>query len=254
MTRIALLLAVLAVGPAAAQSAHVRVEADAGEVWVDDVRAGAVGTWIGVAPGTREIMLVGDGRAWDPLRASASVTLSAGDSLAVPLTLPGRLRVETLPIRAVVVRERAGRADTLGTAPLVIETAPGEAITLVASLDGYDTVRQSVEAGAERVTLVLPLPANAVREAALLPTERSTVGRTLLDAGIATATLAAGALAVHYKFRADAIDDRYRTPDSPDFGNEDLRQDVLRLDRTSAIALGAMQVGVGVLALRFVLR
>lgn len=254
MSRLALLLALVLTLPAAAQTAHVRVDAEAGEVWVDGDRAGGAGEWVEVEPGLREVALVEDSRTWNARRAETSVTLADGDSLTVRLDLPVRLRVETLPIRATVVREGPEGADTLGLAPLTLETGVGASVVLVASLDGYEPVRQVVEAGQGRVTLVLPLSDDAVPEAALLPTERSTLGRTLIDVGIAAATLTAGAVAVHYKFRADERDDEYRTEGSAGFGVESVRQDVLRLDRTSAIALGAMQVGVGVLGLRFVLR
>ena len=250
MIRLALLLG-LAV-PAAAQTAHVRVDAPAGDVVVDGALAGRAGAWIGVEAGTREVALLDDAQAWDPRRAATTVTVSAGDSATVALALPTRLRVETLPIRALVVREQNGTRDTLGTAPLTVETE-GPAVW-IAVLDGYQEVRQAVAADAESVTLVLPLAADAVPETALLPTERSTVGRTLTDIGIGAAALAAGAVAVHYKFRADSADDRYRSEGGVGFGSEALRQEALRLDRYSAVALGAMQVGIGVLALRFVLR
>ena len=253
MTRVLLLLTCLAV-PAAAQTAHVRVEAPAGEVLVDGARAGAVGDWIAVAPGDRSVALVDDAQAWDPLRAEAALALAPGDSVSVPLALPVRLRVESLPIRALVVRETAGGLDTLGTAPLEVDLEAGAEVTLRASRPGYEPVRRTVRAGDGPVTLVLPLSADTVPEAALLPTERSTAGRTLVDLGIGAAAVAAGALAVHYKFRADAVDDRYRTEGTDEFGDEALRQEALRLDRYSAAALGAMQVGVGVLAIRFVLR
>ena len=250
----ALLLALALAAPAAAQSAHVRVDAAEGEVVVDGERAGPAGAWIGVAPGTRTVALVDDADAWNPRRAMEAVTVAAGDSVTVALVLPLRLRVETLPIRAVVVRETGGARDTLGTSPLVLETDGAGPVVLVASLDGYETVRQSVAPDAGAVTLVLPLGDETVPEAALLPTERSTLGRTLVDLGIGAAALAAGAVAVHYKFRANDVDERYRTEGTPDFGDEALRDEALRLDRYSAVALGAMQVGVGVLALRFVLR
>ncbi len=254
MTRLAILLAVAFAMPVAAQTAHVRVEADQGEVVVDGERAGDPGAWIGVAPGERAVALVDDADAWDPRRADRTVAVAAGDSVTVVLALPVRLRVETLPIRATVVRETASGRDTLGTSPLTVETDGAAPVVLVASLDGYEPVRQTVAPYAEAVTLVLPLGDDATPQAALLPTQRSTLGRTLVDVGIGAAALAAGAVAVHYKFRADAIDDRYRTEGTADFGDETLRDEALRLDRYSAAALGAMQVGVGVLALRFVLR
>ena len=254
MSRLAFLLAFLLVVPAAAQTAHVRVDAEAGEVWVDGDRAGRAGEWVEAAPGVRDLTLVEDSQTWDPRRAQTQVTLATGDSLVVRIALPVRLRVETLPIRATIVRQGPEGLDTLGLAPLTLDADAGESVVLVASLDGYESVRQSVEAGQARVTLVLPLLEDAVPEVALLPTERSTLGRTLIDMGIAAATLTAGAVAVRYKFHADELDDRYRTEGFAEFGDESIRQEVLSLDRTSTIALGAMQVGIGALALRFVLR
>ena len=137
---------------------------------------------------------------------------------------------------------------------LTLESDGAAPVVLVATLDGYEAVRQTVAPDAEAVTLVLPLADEATPQAALLPTQRSTLGRTLVDVGIGAAALAAGAVAVHYKFRADAVDDRYRTEGTADFGDESLRDEALRLDRASAVALGAMQVGIGALALRFVFR
>ena len=254
LTLLALVLGAPARGqPAPDSSAWVRVEAASGTVVVDDSPAGAPGDWVAVAPGTRTVALVDDLRDWNPRRASRTLELSAGDSASVALALPLRTRVETLPIRALVVREDGGRRDTLGTAPLVLELAPGERATLVATLDGFDVARAQVEAG-EPVTLMLSPVEGAVPDVALLPTERSTVRRTVIDVSLGAAAVVAGALAVHYKFRADRIDDRYRSDDPADRGDEALRQEALRLDRISAVALGAMQVGVGALALRFVLR
>ncbi|MEM1114857.1 MAG: hypothetical protein AAF845_12025 [Bacteroidota bacterium] len=251
-------LLALATGTAASgQDAALYVEAAGAEaVFVNNVRVGAPGTWLTVVPGELTVRAVDDAEAWDPRIAEATVVLAAGDSTRLPLDLPRRLRIETLPIRAEVARVRAdGTEEPLGTAPLTVDLPEAERLDLVARLEGYDAARRTVEADADApvVLLLRPHPETDT-EVALLPTERSTRGRTLADVGIGAAALAAGALAVHLKFRADAADDRYRSESSPEFGDEALRQEALRLDRLSAIALGGMQVGVGVLAVRFVLR
>lgn len=253
MRALVLLFAVLA-APLAAQTAYVRVDAAAGQVLVDGTLAGAPGAWIAVAPGDRTVTLVDDARAFDPRRADEALTLAAGDSVALALALPARVRVESLPIRALVVRETAAGPDTLGTTPLTLEAPPGETFDLRATHAGYESVRRTVAAGDGDVTLVLPLGAATVPDVALLPTQRSTRGRTLVDLAIGAGTLAAGAAAVYYKFQADALDDRYRTEGTADYRDESLREEAMRLDRVSATALGAMQIGVGVLAIRFVLR
>ena len=173
MRSLVLFFAVLAV-PLAAQTAHVRVDAEAGAVLVDGAVAGAPGAWLAVAPGPRTVSLVNDARAFDPLRADRAVTLAEGDSLLVALTLPARVRVESLPIQALVVREVDGRRDTLGTTPLAIDAAPGAVIDLEASRAGYATVRRSVTAGEGGVTLLLPLGANTVVMFTDPPTQEQT--------------------------------------------------------------------------------
>lgn len=240
---------------AVAQPGYVLVDGNEGTVTVDGLEAGAPGDWIEVEAGARRIGLVDDVRAWNPRRDLEDVTIQAGDSLALDLRLPTRVRIETLPIRALVVRAHPnGERDTLGVAPLDLDLEDGVSVSLVATLDAYRPGRLEVDASRPLHTILLsPLP-DAPLDVALLPTERSTARRTLVDVGIAAGALAAGALAVHYKFRADSADDRYRNELSPDRGVEAFRQEALRLDRISAAALVGMQVGVGVLAVRFVLR
>ena len=249
-----LLLMVLAASAAGAQTGWVRVDAAAGTVMVDGVVAGPAGEWVEAAPGARQIALVDDVAAWNPRRVETQVRVASGDSLRVPLVLPLRTRIESLPIRAQVARRSPdGRLDSLGIAPLTLDLPPGERLELVATLEGYQPARTVAVAGQPTVIVLAPADGR-VAEATLLPTERSTARRTLVDAAIGAATLAAGALAIHYKFRADAVDDRYRALASPERGDEGLRQEALRLDRISAGALIGMQAGVAVLALRLVRR
>lgn len=253
---LAVLWAASATGQAVPEAA-LWVEAEGAEgVFVNGVPHGAPGAWLAVVPGALTVRAVDDLDAWDPRLAERDLVVSSGDSVRIRLDLPRRLRIETLPIRAEVSRVDAdGTEAVLGTAPLTVDVGPDEDLTLVARLGGYDPARATVEAvGEDAVVLMLRPHPETDTEVALLPTERSTAGRTLVDLGIGAAALAAGAAAIHLKFRADGVDDRYRSEGSPEFGDEALRQEAIRLDRLSAVALGAMQVGVGVLAVRFVLR
>ncbi|MEM0963488.1 MAG: hypothetical protein AAGK21_13235, partial [Bacteroidota bacterium] len=228
MTKWLPLLAFLLAATTAAQPAHLLVESGEGRVIVDGTPAGAPGEWLLVEPGLLEVALVDDLLAWNPRRSSESVEVSAGDSLVVRLELPRRLRVETLPIRARIVREHSdGRRDTLGTAPLTVDVPTDEEIILIADLEGYQRARQRVSVEAPLATLILMPEPGASPESALLPTERSTARRTLVDLGIGAAALAAGAVAVHFKFRADSVDDRYRSETSPERGDEALLDEAL---------------------------
>jgi hypothetical protein len=253
----------VAASPASAQTGYVRVDAPAGGalglVVVDGAQAGRPGDVLAVpADSATTVALVEAGAAWNPRRAEVTVSVPAGDTLAVGLALPERYRVETLPLGARVRLDRPdGAAQLLGEAPLTVDLAPGTAGTLVATLDGYAEARLALDGRAGvPVTLVLAPDGTApgTVPVTVLTTERSGRGRALIDAAVGALTLGAGAFAVVTKFRADRIDDRYRDPASAERGSESLRAEAQRLDRFSLVALGAMQVGVGVLAVRLVLR
>ena len=255
-----------------ARTAFVRVDAPAGEaaaVVVGGLAAGRAGDVLAVpADSAVTVALVEAGAAWNPRRAEVTVSVPAGDTLAVGLALPVRVRIETRPSRAAVALVRAdGTRQALGTSPLAADLAAGTAGVLVATLGGYREARVALDAStaARRttpVTLLLvpdgglaagsdggPDGAPAVT---VLPARPRRTG--FVDAGIGVLALAAGAVAVAAKFRADGLDDRYRDPASAERGSASLRADAARLDRVSLAALGVMQLGVGVLALRFVLR
>lgn len=216
----------------------------------------APGEVVHVMSGDAQVAAFESVAAWDALRAETSVVLTAGDTLRVALPLPVRYRVETLPLGATVTLETAGVTRALGAAPLSVDLPSGEAGTLTARLSGYADARAALDGDGGAVSLALRPAglADGVVPIVLLPTERSRLPRTLIDIGIGALSLAAGAVAVHYKRRADAIDDRYRDPNSVERGSDALRQEAERLDLRSSVALGAMQAGVVVLGLRFVLR
>ena len=245
---------------AAAQTAYVRVDAPDGDaaVVVGGVAAGRVGDVLAVpADSAVAVALVEAGAQWNPRRAEVTVSVPAGDTLAVGLALPVRVRVETLPSRAAVALVQPdGTRQALGESPLVADLAPGASGTLVATLDGYGEARLALDASAAGpVTLLLAPDGRSDGAPAVTVLSTTRPGRhRLVDAGIGVLTLAAGAVAVATKFRADGLDNRYRDPASAERGSESLRSDAARLDRLSLVALGAMQVGVGALALRFVLR
>ena len=259
--RVLVLLAVVTAASASAQTGYVRVApaASAALVVVNGTEAGRPGDVLAVpADSATTVALVEAGAAWDPRRAEVTVSVPADDTLAVGLVLPERYRVETLPLRARVRLDRPdGTAQPLGEAPLAVDLPPGTAGTLVATLDGYSEARLALDGRAGRaITLVLAPDGSApgTIPVTVLTTERSGRGRAVIDAAVGALTLAAGAVAVVTKFRADSVDDRYRDPASAERGSEDLRAEAQRLDRLSLVALGAMQVGVGVLAVRLVLR
>lgn len=257
------LLAVIALsllGTARAQPVgYVAVATNAPEarVRLDGLVVGtAVEGPFAVAPGTVTVQLAEAAEAaWAPRRAEATVTVREGETATVALRLPLRYRIETFPVGAEVHLEHDGVAEALGTAPLVLERAAPLAGTLVAEAPGFLPARAAPgDSLTNRVSLILrPLADGAVPEtvAGWEPHQRS---RRWIDYAAGATALAAAAVAIHYKFRADGIDDRYRAVGSAERGDPALKAEAERLDGYALAALGVMQVGLGVLAVRFVLR
>jgi hypothetical protein len=184
-----------------------------------------------------------------------TVEVREGETATVRLDLPLRYRIETFPVGAEVRLEHEGRVERLGTAPLVVERAAALEGMLIAEAPGFLPARMAPgDSLTNRLTLLLrPLEDGAVPETVAGWEPHRRPSRWIDYAAGATA-LAAAAVAVHYKFRADAFDDRYRLPGSPERGDPALKAEAERLDGYALAALGVMQVGLGVLAVRFVLR
>jgi hypothetical protein len=206
--------------------------------------------------GTVEVVLIEDAEAWESRRAAATVQVEPGAVVALALDLPVRYRIETMPARATVVLETEGREEVLGETPLVLDRPEALSGTLVARRPGF--LPASLAPGdslTNRHTLMLrPLEAGARDEAAagwMPPPRRPNPWIDIAAAGVA---IAAAGVAVHYKFQADSVDDRYRNAISPERGDPALKAEAERLDVYSLSALGVMQLGLGVLAVRFVLR
>ncbi|MEO0559942.1 MAG: hypothetical protein AAF170_17375 [Bacteroidota bacterium] len=252
-----LLLVLLGLASAQAQPVSTLiVEAREGLVVVDGAEVGTPGDPVTLNAGEHEVWLVDEIDAWNPRIDSARVELVEGDTLRLSMALPIRTRIETNPVGAELTLLAAdGSARALGVAPVTVDLPEGTLAELVAELDGYVSQQRAMEP-TELLRIDLA-PEAGVRVEPMVQTfatRRAARRRTLIDIGIGAATLAAGAVAVYYKFEADELDDRYRDPESLQRGDETLRQEALRLDRRSGVALGAMQAGIGVLALRFVLR
>ena len=255
-----LALCFLLLGSAHAQDAALRVatETPSALVVVDGETLGPASAGLfAVEAGTRAVALVEPSASWDARRAEASVTLAPGDTLTLGLDLPVRTRIESLPLHASVVLVREdGREEPLGTTPLVVDRPDGLDGRLVARLDGHRDAELAAPRDGGRVALVLRPEDLAAGETFThsLPTRRRNATRTALDLGLGALAVAAGAAAVHYKFKADAADDAYRLPGSSLRGTPTLRDDAIRNDVLSGVALGVSSASLGILAVRLAIR
>jgi hypothetical protein len=187
--------------------------------------------------------------AWRLRTAEADVKVQPGETQTVRLDVPTRYRVESFPYGAVVTLEGEGDARRLGKTPLDLEVDEPLDGTLVVEKAGHAVERQQPGSAADnRYTFVLrPLDYEVgTTEVALNESQRPNYW---IDAAAVGLALGAGAVAVYYKFKGDDEFDEYART-----GNPAERDDFERYDTYSAIALGAMQVGIGVFAIRLVLR
>ncbi len=249
-------LLISAGSPAGAQDAPVVVElqtnAPEAEVYIDGSLAGPASLRRFTAPpGARELKLVvGSGYSWSvPPLTRPIARPSSGDTLRVSLDFPYYYRLESSPGNAYLVLRAGSGSRSLGRTPTTVESPAPLTGRIEFSLDGFKT--ESVTPGTEiwnlhSVDLVLSAAGeDAGRLALSSPSSR----KKWIDYVAVGTALAAGALAVHFKFKADRRYDRYQ-----ETGDPDLRPGIKRYDVYSGVALGVMQAGIGLFAIRLALR
>ncbi len=205
-----------------------------------------------LAPGTHRLVLrEPDVAAWQPRHSETEVEVRTGETTTVRLDVPLRYRIESFPFGATVSLEKAdGATERLGETPLDVMTDEPLDGTLVVRKTGYTEARQVPGADLDNAYSVVLRPITlaeaGVGEVALHEAKRPNYWIDIAAVGLA---LGAGAVAIHYKFKGDDAFEVYERS-----GDPSLRHEIDRYDTYSAVALGAMQVGIGVFALRLVLR
>lgn len=207
--------------------------------------------YFNIGKGEHEIRLVANDQfSWSiPPVVTRIDSGLAGDTIAVHLDFPYYYRLESTPYNAEVELRDGLVVRPLGLTPSTVESATPLTGVLDFNLAGFKT--ESVVPGAELWNLYVirlePLEETGdVSRFALSPP--SSRRRWIDYASIGTA-LVAGAVAVHFKFKADRRYDRY-----VETGDPTLRPTVKRYDTYSGVALGVMQAGAGLFAVRLILR
>lgn len=224
-----------------------------GALYANEAPVGSVGEGdvVELEPGVYVLVLREPNReAWQARQARAEVVVRSGETTTVRLDVPYRYRVESFPYGATVSLVGAAGEEVLGETPLDLQTeAPLEG-DLVVTIPGHGSARQPAGAAAEnRYSFVLkPLVAEDERTAEV-GWSGPDGANVWIDVAAVGLALTAGAVSVYYKFKGDDLYDVYARS-----GDPALRPEFERYDTYSAVALGAMQVGIGVFAIRLVLR
>ncbi len=188
--------------------------------------------------------------AWSILPIQTSFSAIPGDSVIVTLNFPMYHRIESHPYGAKAWIQKGEERRLLGLTPIVFTTSSEAPFGFFhIEMEGYSPAVLTPKTqlwNQYNVTL------SALTQQTKQSGETGSVKkhqRKWIDWSAAAVAVAAGVVAVHYKFRADQINDEYLAT-----GDPSLRPRVARLDDYSGIALGVMQAGFITLAVRFALK
>ena len=230
-------------------SAWLSVESNlpASLVMIDSTYAGrAEGTVVASTPGQRTVALVpAEVGAWDLAQPQQTIELIEGDTLHLVIDFPYQYRIDSHPFGASV--SLAGiPSSEIGKTPMLHTSDTVLTVDLLVSKDGYAST--TITPGREvinRHSVVLVSFDGTVPDDLAVEWNPRGSSKKWLNWAAGALALGGGALAVHYKFKADEQYEEYLQT-----GDPALKETVDRYDAYSYVALGAMQVGVGVLAIR----
>lgn len=190
------------------------------------------------------------GGGWDIRPVEASLEGIAADTVDVLLDFPYHYKFESAPYGAEVsLGEREDRI-VLGSTPFLYKSSRPLTDYVTFSLTGF--IPESLEPGSDiwnrHVVELSPTNVADIPEH-IYYGEPGRKHRWWIDAAAVTTALAAGALAVHYKFKADNRFDDYTIT-----GNPDLQSSINRYDDYSTASLIVMEAGIAVFAIRLILR
>ena len=171
-----------------------------------------------------------------------------GDSLYLNLNFPYYYNVESIPYDARVFVEKQQERILLGSTPLLYKSNDPLRGMLLITKEGYEPQRLSPGEDIwnnHRLEMVPNSVGEELAETFWYPETRSNKWIDYVAGGVA---LASGILSIHYKTKANR---RYNVYEEN--GDPALRSGFERYDRYAAYALGTMQVGIGVLAVRFII-
>lgn len=236
------------------EAAYVRVDTNHPQalLYADSLLIGTVSSAAVPVPAhSRTLRLVSpDVESWSVAPISQPLDVEAGDTVHLVMDFPYHYRIESIPFGAEVMIEDGQRRETIGETPLLYRTPKPLEGNLVVRRDGYavERLRPGTEVWNRHVVGLEPSD-DLDPTAAQVSWQPPKKHRAWIDYAAVGVAVAAGALAVHYKFRADDLYAEYE-----ETGKPSLRSEIERYDVRAGIAFGAMQVGVGVFALRLVLR
>lgn len=244
----------LGVGASRAQehvTVHVQTNDPNAVVFADSLRLGRARLGVfRVPPSARMLRLIASGGdAWSVDPQVMPLTATDGDTVRVHLPFPYHYNIETLPFGVATYLVTNGVRKSLGKTPALFITHDAPTGVFVLEREGYRAAQITPGREIWNPYLVSMEPLDADMVDPIGRPVRPAHKHRWIDYSAAVLAIAGGALAVHYKFKADRLDDQYRKT-----GDPVARPRIRTLDDRSAVSLGVMQAGLVVLAVRFVLK
>ncbi len=186
--------------------------------------------------------------SWSMAPLVTELSEHAADTLALEMRFKYHYRIESIPYDSQVFLESPGERTLLGDTPLLYAVDDPIRGMLLVTKSGYDPLRMTPGEkiwNQHYITLETEIEDQELARTFWKPGNRSGRWIDVVAGGVAVAS---GILAVRYKTKADRRYSRYEQS-----GDPALRPGFERYDTYSALALGTMQVGLGVIALRFII-
>ncbi|MEM8484673.1 MAG: hypothetical protein AAF564_03950 [Bacteroidota bacterium] len=187
--------------------------------------------------------------SWSMSPIIATLDEKMADSLQLTMNFQYHYRVESVPYDALIFVETPGERSLLGETPLLYAVDDPIRGMLLVTKEGYEPLRLTPGEkiwNQHYITLEEKVDEEQLAKAFWRPGDKSTRWIDYLAGGMAVAS---GVMAIRFKTKADRRYARYELS-----GDPSLRPGFERFDRYAAISLGTMQVGLGVLAVRFVIK
>lgn len=221
-------------------------------VFADSTYLGRASQYVFSLPaGTDEIKLVPpEVGSWSVTPEIVPFEVTGKDTMSLEINFPFYYKIESIPYDAEVYLEQPEERKLLGSTPLLYTSSDPLKGMILLAREGYESVRLTPGEDIWNQHLIeiseIESEVVASNERFWTSNKPSTRWVDYTAAGVA---LVSGILAIRYKTKANRRFDRYRVS-----GDPALRGGFERYDRYSAISLGAMQAGIGVIAIRLVLK
>lgn len=215
--------------------------------------------WLGYASASpflipttvREIRLVAqEENGWNIQPVIQSVDdLHPGSTYHLQLNFPYYYQVRSVPFDAAVYLEYGGTRQKIGETPLLYRSDKPLEGSFQIEHPGF--IAQKVDPDAEvwNDVEVMLQPDGGEQKATEIAWSPPSQPRNWIDYAALGLAVTAGVATIHYKFKADNVYEEYSKT-----GDPALRQEIKKYDTRAGVSLGAMQVGLGVFAVRLFLR